>query len=127
MERFLVRLLPFALLALLLGCGDGGGPSPGGIGPAGGTVTATGGAAVLVFPANALSNSVAVTLSLAAAPPLDPQGIAGSVFEIAPAGTQFSVPASLTLQYDASKRPDGVDETELAIQQLVNGAWQAVQ
>ena len=125
-QSFVRWLAPGALLAITA-CGDGGGTGPGGIGPAGGTVTATGGAAVLVIPANALASPVDITLRLATSPPLDPQGIAGAVFEIGPAGTQFSVPASLTVQYDASKRPDGTEETDLALGRLVNSTWTVVQ
>lgn len=105
-------LLAFPLLSLALaacGGGNGGDASPQGVGPAGGTVTGPGGAQVVV-PANALSQptNIAIEQSSAGAPAL-PGGFTsfGSTYAFTPHGTNFAVPASVTVPFDPARVPEG--------------------
>ena len=97
------------------------------IGPAGGTVTAAGGAVRLVIPAGALTGPTGISVRGAAQGPLDPHVVAGTLFDITPA-VAFSTPARLTLRYAASRGPSGIDEAELRVSTLdaARTTWQAV-
>src|SRR5688500_4580627 len=105
------------LIALLAACGGGTDPTQppppppaGGIGPAGGTVTSPDGRVTLVIPANALTANTAISVAPEGAVPLDPRAVTGSAYRVTPAGTQFAVPATLTLTYNPDLRPIGVAE-----------------
>lgn len=137
MSRFTtLRASSVLALTLNLACGHGGGANPAGsspaatpdasIGPAGGTVSAAGGAVRLVVPAGALSVPVGLRLQASANAPLDPHAVSQSAYELLPAGTTFAVPATLTLRYAPDGRPSGTDESDLRLHGLVAGAWQSL-
>jgi hypothetical protein len=69
------------------------------IGASGGTVTSSDGALTLTVPAGALSNSVPITINVAASAP---SGFLGKAYDIGPTGTQFLRPVGLAFQYDAA-------------------------
>lgn len=118
------------LLTLLSACGGGKGnpagpsaptptPAPDAtIGPAGGTVTAFGGAVRLVIPANALATPTGITIRTTSQVPLDPHAVAGSAYQVGPAGTTFATAATLSVHYDASQGPSGVPESDLRVHVL---------
>jgi hypothetical protein len=129
------------LLSTLVACGGGGGsptappaptptpppPPDATIGPAGGTVTAFGGAVSLVIPANALAAATGITIRATNQVPLDPHWVQGTAYEVAPAGLAFATPATLTLRYDPALGPSGVAESDLRVHALDGaGAWQAL-
>lgn len=98
-------LLGLSLILAACGGGDGGAPPLQGIGPAGGTVTGSGGAQVVV-PPNALAQTtnIAVEPSSAGAPAL-PSGFSsyGAMFAFTPHGTSFAVPATVTVPFDPAQ------------------------
>jgi uncharacterized delta-60 repeat protein len=94
------------------GCGGGGSinpPSALKIGPAGGTVTESSGAKV-VIPAGALTQDtpIAVTQTSAGAPQL-PAGVTafGPIYAFTPHGTSFAVPVTITVPFDPASVPKG--------------------
>jgi hypothetical protein len=139
MRDLLSRTTGLVLVSFIASaCGGGGSPAgpsspvptptpaPATIGPAGGTLTVATGAARLVVPAGALATEVALTLRPATPVPLDPHAVGGSAWTLAPAGTTFAVPATLTIPYDVRLGPSGVDESELRVHVLNGDEWQSV-
>ncbi len=118
--------------ALAAACGGSGGPAgpsvppatTPGVGVAGGTVV--GPTSRLVVPANALTATVGLTLRNTTAVPLDPYAAVGTGVEVGPAGTTFSMPATLALRYTAEQPPLGIDARELRLHVLEGGAWRLV-
>lgn len=100
---------------------------PTGIGPAGGTVTGTGGAQVVV-PPNALAQAtnVAIAQSSSGAPAL-PVGMtaAGKIYALTPHGTTFASPVTLTVPFDPTLVPGGSQVVLLKTNSAQNG-WDAV-
>ncbi len=127
-----------SLFAALSACGGGGGsptapatpappPAPDAtIGPAGGTVTAFGGAVRLVVPAGALSAATGITIRASSQVPLDPHWVQGSAYELGPVGLNFATPASLVIRYERSAGPSGVPESDLHLHGLDGADWEAV-
>lgn len=104
-----IALVCFALAA----CGGGDSqestPGTGLIGAAGGTVTGTGGAKVIVASgALAQDTTISVAQSSTGAPPL-PAGVTafGPMFAFTPHGTTFAVPVTITLPFDLKSVPAG--------------------
>ncbi|HEX6397268.1 MAG TPA: Calx-beta domain-containing protein, partial [Steroidobacteraceae bacterium] len=129
------RGIAVAWLALCAGCGggddSGGGtspPPPGntGIGAAGGTVSESSGAKV-VIPAGALAadTPIAVAQSSTGAPPL-PAGVAasGPIYAFTPHGTTFAKPVTITVPFDPASVPAGA--TPVLYKTDAQGAWQVV-
>jgi len=138
MKHAALRALFLGLALPAFGCG-GGSASPSGpstpapsptpdatVGPAGGTVSAAGGAVRLVVPAGALSTSVGLTLRAATQVPLDPHAVGGAAYVIGPAGTTFAVPATLSIGFDGGRAPSGVETADLRVHLLAGDAWQAL-
>ena len=122
--RRIARLTTTAILGLLAGCGGGGdtgggapppapapapAPAPG-IGTAGGTVSDTSGAKVVV-PAGALTTNTAIAVAQSAtgAPAL-PAGVtaAGPIFAFTPHGTTFATPVTITVPFDPTSVATGL-------------------
>lgn len=134
----LSRLIAIGLCATgpgLIACGGGSPAAPGPtaspsasadatIGPAGGSMTALGGAVRLVIPAGALPTPTGLSVRALAAPPLDPHVASHSEIEILPPGTRFAAPATLFVRYDPALGPSGVAESELRLHSLSGDAWQ---
>jgi len=108
--------LPFVCLCLALAaCGGGSDDAPPStpgtrtVGAAGGTVTGSGGAQVVVA-AGALAQNTAISVAQSGtgAPPL-PAGVTafGPMFAFTPHGTAFSVPATITVPFDPALVPAG--------------------
>ena len=91
------------------------------IGPAGGTVSASG--ATLVIPAGALSQDVTITVDVAspAATLPDATTIQGMVFDFHPDGTSFSIPATLTLPLPAAPPPG--QRAVVSFLETTNNRW----
>lgn len=131
----LYRSMPAFLVLAFVACGGGGGANPAGpgapatptIGPAGGTVVASDNGARLVVPAGALGAEVPLVIRPATGVPLDPHAVSRASYEIAPPGTTFATPATLTLRYDPNLGPSGTAESEWRVH-VQNGAeWEPVQ
>lgn len=98
------------------GSGGGAGPAPPppppaatGIGPAGGTVTGSNGA-TMVVPAGALSQTVNLQITeIAASSASVPAGVqpASAIYALTPHGTTFAAPVTVTVPFDASRVPAG--------------------
>ncbi len=86
----------------------------------GGKVEAEG--VTLDFPAGALAEDTTITVeTLSAAGLPDAEKIAGAVFEFGPDGTEFLKPVALTLEFDASTKPEGDYAAKVAV--LEDGKW----
>jgi hypothetical protein len=127
MRNFL-RLASSTFLTLAaVGCGGSGGGPPGGgtpamavVGASGGGVTSTDGALQVTVPAGALPSDVTITVASAAAPGA---GALGTTYEIGPTGTQFAMPVTLTLHYDAAGLA-GTAASSLRVATFASGSWQ---
>ncbi len=93
------------------------------VGPAGGMLSAKGGAIELVVPAGALTANTAIRLSPTSNPLLDPTEVVGSVYSVEPAGLAFAVPAMVKVAYNPAARPVGLPEEELRVRQFDGAAW----
>ncbi|MCW5664484.1 MAG: immunoglobulin domain-containing protein [Piscinibacter sp.] len=127
MKRFVGVLAALLGAALITGCGGGGDAAPPPmVGAAGGTVSGPAGAQVVV-PAGALAQptAVAVAQSASGAPAL-PGGLVtlGAVFAFTPHGTNFALPATMTVPFDPAALPAG--RTPTLFKTDANGAWQAL-
>ncbi len=116
------------LSVALIGCGGSSNdPSPsqapGTIGAAGGQVSSADRHATLTVPPNAIATDTIFIIEPAIGAPSSDR-IVGTVFDVEPTGTVFSVPAQLTLTYDAL--PEGVDATTLQLGTLDQGVWTVV-
>jgi len=126
----LLTLFSAVVLTLAITSCGGSGAShskPNTIGPAGGTVTESTGAQV-VIPAGALTQdtAIAVTKTSLGAPPL-PAGITpfGSIYAFTPHGTSFAVPVTMTVPFDPALVPTGSTAT-LYKTDATQGAWEEV-
>ena len=128
------RWAAIAFVCLVLAaCGGGGSDAPSPtlgtatIGAAGGTVTGTGGAQVVV-PAGALSQNTTITIAqTSAGAPALPAGVTafGPMFAFTPHGTAFAVPVTITMPLDVAAVPAG---TRVALYKTTAGqsAWERV-
>lgn len=94
------------------------------VGPEGKQVTLAGGDVILDVPAGAVTGDVLFTATPATNLPTngaDP--VPGTGWDFGPDGIVFAKPVTLTLKYDRSRIPPGVQETELRIHKLVNGLY----
>jgi hypothetical protein len=89
------------------------------IGAAGGTIASPDGRATLNVPAGALTHEVSFSIVALANPPA---GALGTVYDIEPTGTTFSVPVLLELAYDPTSLA-GANPSELTLGAYSNGAW----
>lgn len=89
--------------------------------PAGGVVTFASGAVALIFPANAVSESMTFTATQVVSPPGETV-VPGTVFDILPAVT-FLRPVQLVVTYAGGALPAGVRDSELGIYRLTGALW----
>ncbi len=115
------------------GDGDGGGggteptdppPDPQVVGPSGGTVSLLNGAVQISVPAGALSADVRLTAEVTTNFPASELVVSGSTIELGPTGTTFATPVSVTVAYDPSSLPAGVNESELRLRKVIGGEWE---
>jgi hypothetical protein len=90
------------------------------IGTAGGTLSTPDGVLTLAVPPGAVDRDVLFTVGPTPAPLL---GAVGAVFEMGPAGTQFAVPATVTIRYTDAERGDAA-ASDLLVATVVAGLWQ---
>ena len=116
-----------SLTLTAVGCGGGSTLQPGGgtptmmkVGPSGGAVSSSDGKLAVAIPAGALPADVTITTEPAAAPAA---GAVSTVYEIGPTGTQFAMPVTLTLHYDATALA-GASESSLRVATFAGGSWQ---
>ena len=99
---------------------------PNTIGPSGGTLDFAGGNVTLVFPAGAVSQNLTVTVQATGTFPSAPTVVSGTAYDFGPQGTEFAQPVQLTVKYDPTTLPSGVQESELRLYKVVGTAWQEV-
>lgn len=93
------------------------------------TVQSVDGSVTIAVPANATESPLGVTIDPAPvdlSQPANAEVVGGSTVELGPEGTTFDTPVTLTLRYDPSNLPKGMDEQALRLATLVNGQWQQV-
>ncbi|MCK4462177.1 MAG: hypothetical protein KAW46_10255 [candidate division Zixibacteria bacterium] len=128
-------LVGLLVLALAFGCSSDDDSPTGGdddqgtvvtIGTDGGTL-AIGSDVTLEIPPQALSGSVDFTIGQNSSPPAagGTRGMASPCYTIGPSGTQFAVPAAITISYDVSGF-DNVDEESLVIYTNSGSGWDAL-
>ncbi len=99
----------------------------GAIGREGGTLSLLGGKAVLVIPAEALTQSTTVLLAPATATPPHQRLVAGTPFTLTPDAMVFNRGVSLSLGYDPALLPSGVSASTLQLYVVSGGSWSQVQ
>ena len=130
--RKLLRMAAALCFAIfIVGCsgddtGTGGGtptPTEGSIGPDGGTLEVTG-QLKLIIPPNALVDTVdfTITHNTSPVPPPGSLGMVTNCYKIEPAGTIFSVPVTLRLDYNVSSL-NGSDEMSIDIYTNDGSGW----
>ncbi len=95
------------------------------IGPAGGTISAQGGAVVVEVPENAVAEPLGITVASFDGAPLDPTAAGGEV-AVRFDGT-LAQPARITIGYDPAAGPAGVARSAMGVRRLVAGVWQPVE
>lgn len=119
-------------LALLAACGGSDDamqlamPATPMIGPGGGTVSGPNGAQVVIPPgAVAANTSIAIAQSSQGAPAA-PAGFAsfGSMYAFTPHGTNFALPATVTVPFDPAQVPSGA--SPVLYKTNAQGGWEAV-
>lgn len=131
-NRFLAIIALFFFVVSMGSCGGGGGG--GGsttttgndsastvIGPTGGTLTTPSGNATLSVPAGTLSTNTTITISQSTEGDL-PGGIIGS-YEFKPDGLTFNAPVKISLKYDPTLIPEGINEGNLKLAYESGGDW----
>ncbi len=96
------------------------------VGAAGGTISAFGGAVELQVPGGALAAPVAVRISRAANPLLDPTAVAGSIYLVAPSSLTFATPATLRVRFAPQEAPFGLPLGDLRLRRFASSAWTAL-
>jgi len=123
---------------LLFSCSSGGGGgnggNTGGAGPGartttginGGTITSSDNKVTLALVPRAVLTDTTITITPLSSFPADARVIPGTVHEFGPDGTLFNNRVELTITYDPLNLPAGVNEDDLVIGKVINGAWQPV-
>ncbi len=138
---------PIPLLLLLcclnlFGCGGGGGSQSSGsgvTGPGGNNPGSTSGATIGInggmfassdnkvkfeFVPRAVLSDTEIKITPLNSFPSDPRVIPGTVYEFGPDGVLFNGRVEVTITYDPNTLPAGINEKDIVIAKLVNGAWQ---
>ncbi len=124
-------LIAFLILSLSVsacGGGDAGNstlvPTPtSGIGSSGGEVKSSDGKTTVIIPEGALSEQTEITVDQALNPP---SGNIGLAYEFGPSGTTFSQPVTISIAYDEAFLPQGVNEANLRLGDVVSNQWEEV-
>ncbi|MCC6773273.1 MAG: hypothetical protein IT360_18960 [Gemmatimonadaceae bacterium] len=94
------------------------------VGPAGGKVTLAAGNVTFDVPAGAVSGDVLFTAApVSTLPPGGPSTVPGTAWDFGPSGIAFAKPVTVTINYDPSRIPAGLQESELRIHKLDNGTY----
>jgi chitodextrinase len=130
-NKLLAIIASFLFMVSMGSCGGGGGG--GGtatsgndsvssvVGSTGGTLTTPTGNAVLTIPAASLSTNTTITISQSTEGDL-PGGIIGS-YEFKPDGLTFNAPVKISLKYDPTLIPEGINEGNLKLAYESGGDW----
>ena len=135
MKRLVLMLIIFAIsLTLVAGCSSSGGSGPDddddttaeSIGPDGGEIELNGHARLTV-PVGALGDTVDFTIEENGSPTPAPQGkqFCSSCVSIEPSGTDFTVPATVTVEYDPGDL-GGANECDVVIYTDDGRGWAAL-
>src|SRR5439155_882061 len=114
------------VVLLAAACSESVGPSTPTVGPGGGTVSAAGGNVTLTFPPGAVSHDIAVTVQPASTSPSDPGVVVGTAYHFGPDGIQFAQPVLLSIKYESSRVPAGVQESSLKLYKVVGDSWRQI-
>lgn len=90
---------------------------------AGGTISAGAGAITIEIPAGALTANTPISVTPNNTPPAHPGLVAGSAWNIGPAGTTFATPATVTLRYDASALPANTSPLRFSVRRRGAATW----
>lgn len=93
----------------------------------GGSVNAAGGTVKVDIPSGAISTATAVTVAPATTIPALPaytNSVAGTAFNIGPAGATFSKPVRVTVAYDPTKLPAWMIPSDLALLHYNGTKWE---
>lgn len=93
--------------------------------PAGGVAASSDSGAVLTFPAGALTQPQAITITPQPALPPHPRLIAGTGYDFGPAGATFAQPVTVRLAYPALA-VGAVAQSLLRVHRYRNGTWEEV-
>jgi hypothetical protein len=99
-----------------------GGP----LGPEGGTLTVLDGAATIVFPPQALAQTLTLLVRPVQSPPASARMVAGTAYEVGPTTLYPQLRGTLTLRYDAARVPAGVQPASLQLYMLLGQIWSPV-
>ncbi|MEZ4456291.1 MAG: Ig-like domain-containing protein, partial [Gemmatimonadales bacterium] len=100
------------------------------VGSTGGTVTAAGGKVTIEVPAGAVAQNVGISVApLGAVPGGLPDGVfaaAGTGYAFGPAGTTFSTPVRVTIEYPAGQLPPWALPGDVGVYRFDGSAWHAL-
>src|SRR6185369_3791063 len=91
--------------------------------PAGTVIVAQGAAVSLTIPNGALDAETPIVVATATSIPADPRLVPGTAFTISPPTASFAKPVILTLSYATANVAASMPANQLAVYQLVEGAW----
>jgi hypothetical protein len=98
------------------------------IGAAGGTVTGGNGSVIVTIPAGAVSTNTPITVTpvSGALPKPAKADLAGTAYQIGPAGLTFSQPVTIKLKYDAAALPLWSMSGDLAVMVNSGAGWSSL-
>ncbi len=124
--RFFQAVILFCTIALFFGCGSSESVNYSGyslIGPDGGTVQSSDGKASVSIPAGALASKTAISVR----PASDvPAGNIGPAYEFLPGDIDFLVPVTISIVYNESSIPSGLNVSDLCLGVVVNSIWDQI-
>ena len=127
-----VIVLLVVLFVIAMGCGSGGGGGnntappavnnndavTSNVGANGGVLTTPSGNAKLIIPAGALTANTTITVSQNVQ-----NGGIGDSYNFEPTGLTFNTPVTISLKYDPTLLPTGINETDLVIDYQDGDNW----
>jgi hypothetical protein len=93
------------------------------VGPAGALLTALDGAVLLDLAEFAVASEIVITIQPVIDELEDVDVVPGAIFEFGPSPYSFGAPVTLTILFDATALPNGVDRGELRMLRLAEDAW----